>query len=325
MNKRFRFIFIGSWIITLCFLLLNIVYGFAADWITNSLNYLYVSSLICLFITPDIFEEKTTNSEKLIKLNNLDIWELIFLIISVTGLLLFIGFKSSVILIMAVCTFIISILILIKYRELITRSLIINGLILGIISCIALYQYIPSLVGIFITVPCYFISGSILNNIFQITTININKRPNNQIFKSFMLGCFFALPMAIANLSDAVSSNGYKWINQFWKPMLALNMVILEETWVRLFIITFIFALVSSKTNKRFISIVTAILISSTLFGFTHYPHIDVHNCLNIMFLYGFPLGVLFYKRDFETVIGYHFIINIIGTISAYLMNNRIL
>jgi hypothetical protein len=325
MNKRLRILFIVSWTIAFGFLLLNVIYGFAAKWMVSSINYLYVSSLICLFISSDFLEEKTTNSEKLIELKNYDIWGLIFLIVSVTGLLLFIGFKSSVILVMAVSTFLISILIIIKYQKLITKSLIINGLIIGGVCSIALYKYIPSLVVVFIIIPCFFISGSLLNDRFQITTININKRLNNQIIKSFMLGCFFALPMAIANLSDVVSSNSYKWINQFWQPILALNMVVLEETWVRLFIITFIFALVSSKTNKRFIPILMAILISSTLFGFTHYPQIDIQNCLNIMFLYGFPLGVLLYKRDFETVIGYHFMINFIGAIAAYLMNNRIL
>jgi membrane protease YdiL (CAAX protease family) len=324
MSKRFKIYFIISWVITFCFLLLNVIYGFAQKWMITTVNYLYVLSLICLFIESNFLEEKTTNTEKLIELKNYDIWGLIFLIICITGILLFIGFKSSVIMVMAAFTFLISIIIIIKYRKLITKQLILNGLILAIICSIALYKYIPSLVVVFIALPCFFISSSIINDKFSVTKININKRNYNQTAKSFLMGCLFALPMAIANLSDALLSNGYKWINQFWQPLLALNMSILEETWVRLFVITLIFALVSSKTNKRFIPIITAILISSVIFGFTHSNYLDIQNCINITILYGLPIGVLFIKRDFETVIGYHFMINFIGAIAAFLINSNI-
>ena len=323
MNKRFRILFIASWIITFSFLLLNVIYGFAAKWLTVSLNYLYISSLICLYITSDFLKEKTTNSEKLVVLENYDIWGFLFIIASATGLLLYIGFKSSVILVMSVSTFFISIWIIIKYRKLISKTLIVNALVIGTLSCIAVYKYIPSLIVVFISMPCFFISASLLNEKFQIISININKRLYNQIIKSFFIGCFFGLPMAISNLSDVISSTPDKWLNQFWQPILALNAVTLEETWVRLFIITFIYAFISSKTNRRYIPIITAILISSIIFGFTHYPHVNIQNCFNIMVLYGLPLGVLLYKRDFETVIGYHFIIDFMGAIAAFLINSN--
>jgi len=54
--------------------------------------------------------------------------------------------------------------------------------------------------------------------------------------------------------------------------------------------------------------------------GLTHYPHVEIQNCINIAILYGFPLGVQFYKRDFETVVGYQFMINFICAISTYTM-----
>lgn len=85
---------------------------------------------------------------------------------------------------------------------------------------------------------------------------------------------------------------------------------------------TFIYVLVSSKTDRKIIPVIAAILISSAIFGLTHYPHVDIQNCINIAILYGLPLGVLFYKRDFETVVGYHFMINFISAISTYAITN---
>lgn len=320
MNKKLKIVFVVIWIIALMFFAANVISRFAEQWMISSFKFIYVSALICLFINPNFLGEKTTNSEKLVELKGNDIWGLLLIILGITGLLLFIGFKSSVILVMATFTFFISIWILIKYRIIVTKSLIINGLILGFLCSIALYRYIPSLIIVFFLIPSFFVSASILNERFQITTIHINKHSFSKIIKSFLIGCIFALPMAISNLSDTLSTDHLRWLNQFWQPILALNMVVLEETWVRLFIITFIYALVSSKTNKRIIPIFTAILISSIIFGSTHYPQIDIQNCFQIMVFYGLPLGVLFYKRDFETVIGYHFMNNFLAAFVTYLI-----
>jgi len=157
---------------------------------------------------------------------------------------------------------------------------------------------------------------------FPVTIIQINKHSVLPALKSFTVGCLFAIPMGFSNLLDIVSSDGFNWINQYWQPILALAASIMEETWVRLFIITFIFAFVSSKTNKKYIPILTALIISSVIFGFSHSNYLDTKNCINIIILYGFPIGVLFIKRDFETAIGYHFMIDFIGAIGKLIINN---
>jgi membrane protease YdiL (CAAX protease family) len=123
--------------------------------------------------------------------------------------------------------------------------------------------------------------------------------------------------MALSNLKDTITTNTFQWINQFWQPILALGAGIMEETWMRLFIIVFIYALISSKTTKKYIPEITALLISSVFFGFGHSNYISIQNCFNITILYGFPMGVLLIKRDFETAIGYHFMIDFIGAIGA--------
>ena len=141
---------------------------------SKSINYLYAASLIFLFIDADFFDTNVKNTDKLVQLKGYDIWGLLFIIVGLTAFLLFIGFQSSVILVMSIVTFLLSCWIIIKYRKQITRTLLIKGIIIGGLCSIAQYNYYPSLLSIFITVPFFFISASLLNDQFELTTINFN-------------------------------------------------------------------------------------------------------------------------------------------------------
>ena len=316
----FKNYFIAIWLISSVFFGMELFLGFATSWLMKSVGFLYVTSLIFLFITPKFLYERTAISEKLIKLKGYDIWGLLAMLIGVSTLLIFVGLKSSVIMIMAIVTFAISIWITFKYKKKITKSLIIKGLVVGVICGFAQFNYFLSFLFISILTPIFFISASLLNNEFKFTKIQINNNLYSSAIKSFLIGCLFALPMAFSNLSDVLATNPHKWIDQFWKLILPFNFVLLEETFMRLFLITFIYALVSSKTDRKLIPAIVAILISSAIFGFSHYPNVDINNCISIAILYGIPLGVLFFKRDFETVVGYHFMINFISAVSTYAM-----
>lgn len=129
MRKGFKKYFIVILIITSVFFLMVVIFGFAANWMIKSMNYLYVASLIFLFIQSDFITERIENSDKFIELKGYDIWGLLLIIFGSTALLIFIGFKSSVILIFAIVAFVFSIWITIKYKKLITKSLILKGLV----------------------------------------------------------------------------------------------------------------------------------------------------------------------------------------------------
>jgi len=322
MRKGFKKYFIVILIISSVFFIMELIFGFAANWMIKSVNYLYVSSLIFLLTQPDFITERLENSDKFIELKGYDIWGLLLIVFGITAILLFLGFKSSVILIFAVLAFVVSIWIIIKYKKLITKPLIVKGLIIGGLCSLAQYNYIPSLLAILLITPFFYISASLLNDKFRFTKIHFNNNSFSKSITSILIGCLLALPMALSNLTDVMTTNPFEWINQFWQPILAFNFVLLEETFMRLFIITFIYVLVSSKTDRKIIPVITAVFISSFIFGFTHYPHVDIQNCINIVILYGLPLGLLFYKRDFETVVGYHFMINFISAVSTYSMIN---
>lgn len=320
-KKPKKHLFITIWILTLLFFSLDIAFDFSNEWMAIVANYVYVSSLIYLYVDVKLLKEETHSTTKLIEPKGYDINGLLAIVVTVTAISLYFGFKSSLILIIAVESLIISIWIIIKYRGMITKDLIVKALVIGGLCSLFQYNFLPSFLAILVLTPLLFISASLLNRVFPVTTININDSAYLKVIKSFGIGCLIGLPMALSNLSNALTTNAYDWIDKFWKTILSFNAVLLEETLMRLFIITFIYALLLSKTEKRIIPIVTAVLISSIFFGYSHYPHIDIDYCFNIAVLYGIPLGLLFHKRDFETVIGYHFTINFIGAISLYLTN----
>jgi hypothetical protein len=310
-------IFIAIWIITTIIFLLEIVFNLFPKWIIQSINYIYVFSLIFSLLDSNFLKEQIKHKEKLIEFKGNDIWGTLIIVIGACGVLLFIGLKTYVILVVAISTILISIWLFIKFKNGITRTYIVNGLILGSLSAIGMYNYIPSLLVIFLIISSTFILGSVLNDRFPLTIILINQHSFVRVLKSFAIGCLFAMPMALSNLKDSITTNALHWITQFWQPILALEAGILEETWMRLFIIVFIYALISSKTTKKFIPILTALIISSVFFGFGHSNYISIQNCFNLTILYGLPMGILLIRRDFETAIGYHFMIDFVGAIGV--------
>ncbi|VBB44225.1 membrane hypothetical protein [uncultured Paludibacter sp.] len=310
-------IFSAIWIISTIIFSLELIFMFFPKWIIQTVNYIYVFSFMFSLLDSNFLIEKIKHNEKLIEFKGNDLWGTLIIVIGASGLLLFIGLKTYVILIIAISTILISIWLFIKFKNGITRTYIVNGLILGSLSAIGMYNNIPALIAIFLIISSTFILSSVLNDRFPLTIILINQHSFVPVLKSFALGCLFAMPMALSNLKDSITTNALNWITQFWQPILALGAGIMEETWMRLFIIVFIYALISAKTTKKYIPILTTLIISSVFFGFGHSNYISLQNCFNLTILYGLPMGILLIRRNFETAIGYHFMIDFVGAIGV--------
>ena len=317
MKQKIKILFIVVWVLASLFYGVEILFSFVAYSLIPFINYIYAASLIIFFIgsLSEIINEKAVLNNELRLPGKFSLQESLGVIAAVTAVAIFIGMKTSVIMITSLITFVTAIWILAKYKNSITKRLMINGVVVGIICSFAQYNFLPSFIVILIIAPLFFISASILNERFHFTNIYINQGNYIQAAKSFFIGCLLGLPIAFSNLIDVIATNPYTWITELWQPALAFNFVLLEEVWVRFFIITLVYVLVISKTDKKYIAVASAIIVSSAIFGFTHFPHVDLKNCINISIVYGLPLGVLFYKRDLETVVGYHFMIDLIAAI----------
>jgi hypothetical protein len=109
------------------------------------------------------------------------------------------------------------------------------------------------------------------------------------------------------------------FIVHLWQPLYAIVPAIAEETWARLFLVTFCYAILHSTSNGRPKgAIVVAILISVLAHGFSH-TGIDPIGIIFGSLLYSLPVALLVIKKDFEHAVGYHFMVDLVRYVTAFL------
>jgi hypothetical protein len=136
--------------------------------------------------------------------------------------------------------------------------------------------------------------------------------------QSFLWGCVLALPAALLNLLGNLQA-GDTWVRHVWQSLYAFVPALAEETWARLFLTTLIYAAlrpVSGSRPRR--AVVAAILIGALVHGFAH-SGINPFGIVIGSLLYGLPTALLFIKKDFEHAIGYHFLVDFVRFLAAFL------
>jgi membrane protease YdiL (CAAX protease family) len=166
-------------------------------------------------------------------------------------------------------------------------------------------------------VPPAFSGGVLLMQHTQLGHLRLLEGKPVIVVKGFLVGCLLALPPALLELMGNMQSQD-TYIIHWWQPLYAIVPGIAEETWFRLLLLSFCYAVLRPAANQRpRRAIVVAILVS--IFAFTF-----AHSGLNpIGFLYGLlfsmPHALLFIKKDFEHAVGYHFMIDFIRYIAAFI------
>jgi hypothetical protein len=105
---------------------------------------------------------------------------------------------------------------------------------------------------------------------------------------------------------------GDTWVVDWWQPAYAIVPAVAEETWVRLLLTTLIYALLrpAAAGHPR-----RAVLIAVLAGCFAHsiaHTGFDPLGLLIGGLLYGIPSALLYIKFDFESVMGYHFLMDFI-------------
>lgn len=324
MKSKIKYLFIIVWLISTVLFSINIFGDFFIIRYIKLINVIYVISLLAFIYLPKSSEKFNCATEEIIKIKYLKLWELVAVTVFISGLIIYAGMKSSTFLVLFPVSLIISIYILYKLRWEISKSILIIGFVVGIITTLYSYSVSDNLISIIVfpIVTTFYVAGSLLNKKYLLTTVQINGLFYLKVLKSFFIGALLAIPMSLSNLSDVlITRPDAKWISGIWQSSLAFPAGIFEETWFRLLVLTFLYAIISPKIKKQFIPVILALLVSSFLHGIGHYPGIDLQNCINISLFYSLPLGVLFIWRDFETAVGYHFMIDFVRVIGGLLIS----
>ncbi len=171
--------------------------------------------------------------------------------------------------------------------------------------------------------PCLFLAPQVMAGILLLehtglTRFHLADRHFARAWRSFAWGCLLAVPPALLNIASMTAANltsADRRLDQWWKPIAALQPGILEEGWARLFLLTLCYALLRpTAAHKENSPLVAALLISTAIHGLAHYPQSITSpvSAILIALLYGIPLGLLYIKRDLESAVAYHFWIDFI-------------
>jgi hypothetical protein len=173
-------------------------------------------------------------------------------------------------------------------------------------------------VALLVTIPPAFTGGALLLRRTQLGHVRLLEDEPGLGLRGFLVGCVLALPASLLNVLGNIQSQD-TWISHWWQPLYAIVPAIAEETWARLFLLTFCYAVLRSVTNDRpRRAIAVAILISLLAWGFGH-TGIDPFGIIFGSLLYGLPVALLLIKKDFEHAVGYHFMVDFVRFTAAFL------
>lgn len=209
------------------------------------------------------------------------------------------------------------------WRRMMTWKIAGTGLAAGAISALSKVFLgdgdLSFAIALLVTIPPAFTAGALLLRWTQLGHVRVLEGKPGLGVKGFLVGCVLALPPALLNVLGNIQSQD-TWLSHWWQAFHAIQPAIAEETWARLFLVSFCYAVLRPVTNhKPRRAIVVATLISVLGWGFAHEGGINPIGLFIGALLYGLPEVLLLIKKDFEHAVGYHFLIDFVRYGMAFL------
>ena len=210
----------------------------------------------------------------------------------------------------------------ISWRSQLTLRLVVIGFMVGLMAGLGITFLgngdLSWAIYNFVTLPPTFISGALLIKRTDLAKSRFLQAEYSLALQGFLWACLIAVPAALLNLLGGVHE-GDSWVNHWWQPLYSLVPGIAEETWARLFLTTLCYALLRPTINQHpRRAILIAVMVGALVHGFGH-TGIHPISLLVGSLLYGIPAALLFIKYDFEHAVGYHFLIDLIRYVAAFL------
>jgi hypothetical protein len=212
--------------------------------------------------------------------------------------------------------------ITLAWRDTLSTKTLWGGMAAGLIAALGILflgnQDLSWAIANLLTIPPAFTGGVLLLQRTKLGGVHLLDGKPWQSAVGFLAACALAAPAAVLNLLGNLHSQD-AWIRHWWQPVYAIVPGIAEETWARLFLVTFCYAILRPVSNQRTQrAIAIAIVISVLAHGFAH-TGIDPFGMIIGSLLYTLPVALLFIKYGFEQAVGYHFMVDFVRYIAAYL------
>jgi hypothetical protein len=138
----------------------------------------------------------------------------------------------------------------------------------------------------------------------------------------FARGMLIAAPWAFG-LVALGAANEQTWVQSWWQPLVAIQPGIAEEAWGRVLLIPLVFLIFRPVAQGR-TALTVAVFVMAYWFAYLHTPggFGALLSTAMIGTLYILPTAYLWLRQGLETAIGFHFWVDFIKFLAAYLLNH---
>jgi len=174
--------------------------------------------------------------------------------------------------------------------------------------------------GLLIFTTPMFVAGGLLYKRTGLGGSQLYFKQYRKVAWSFLWGCLLFVPYGLLNAAGGSPGPWITWVTNWWQPFtLTFFSPITEEAWFRLFMVSLCYFALRPAFNKApALAIVFSTLFSAIVFGLGHSGDL-MHRFLNIGLLYGFPMAILYVRRDWEHAVGAHYMIDFIPWVMVFL------
>lgn len=138
----------------------------------------------------------------------------------------------------------------------------------------------------------------------------------------FARGVLVAVPWAFG-LVVLGAANQETWVQSWWQPLTAIQPGISEEAWGRVLLVPLFFLVLRLVALGR-TALTSAVIIMAYWFAFLHTSGGSEAIVSTVMIgtLFALPTFYLWLRRGLETAIGFHFWLDFVKFVVAYLLNH---
>lgn len=212
--------------------------------------------------------------------------------------------------------------VLILKRRNLTLAAALTGLALAAVSGLSHAQHDPSplwsaLEGA--AVWLCFMAGTTLFHDLAAGAVRALRPPLAAIGRSLIFGALVALPLAVLNnLYFYLNAGGVRFQNVFASAFEALSPAIHEEIIFRFFVLALCLYLLRDNPSRRWVT-VAAVALAVVPHSLNHLPDLFLQNppmglamLAATSLLFGLPMALLQLRRNLETAIAFHWLIDFV-------------
>jgi hypothetical protein len=137
--------------------------------------------------------------------------------------------------------------------------------------------------------------------------------------RGFGIGMLISLPWAITNVLLGGAQD--TWVKAWWQPIVALQPGIAEEAWGRMLMVALLFLAFRLAARPR-TAFTIALFLAAYWFAYLH-TSMGLNGIISTVMLgtlYGLPVAYLCLFRDLETAMGWHFFVDFVRFLAAYIV-----